>query len=182
MTANRNRIGGTVHNMTLKKFIDNFEEYFCVWTMAIMTLLVFVQVVMRYLFSNSLSWSEEMARFIFLWLSWIGASYAVKERSHFRVEMFANMVPGAARRYFEYFVLLIWFVFSFILACIGTELVIFIAETGQRSAAMELPMIWPYASVPVGCLLMCIRLVIEVYKLWKGEPLGPIKNTAEEVH
>ena len=123
--------------MTIKKFLDNFEEYFCVWTMAIMTLLVFVQVVMRYVFSNSLSWSEEMARFIFLWLSWIGASYAVKERSHFRVEMFANMIPGAARRYFEYFVLIVWFVFSFILAWIGTELVIFIADTGQRSAAME---------------------------------------------
>ena len=117
--------------MTIKKFLDNFEEYFCVWTMAIMTLLVFVQVVMRYVFSNSLSWSEEMARFIFLWLSWIGASYAVKERSHFRVEMFANMIPGAARRYFEYFVLIVWFVFSFILAWIGTELVIFIADTGQ---------------------------------------------------
>ena len=74
--------------MTVKKFFDNFEEYFCVWTMAIMTILVFIQVVMRYVFSNSLSWSEELARFIFLWLSWIGASYAVKERSHFRVEMF----------------------------------------------------------------------------------------------
>jgi len=39
-----------------------------------MTILVFIQVVMRYVFSNSLSWSEEMARFIFLWLSWIGAA------------------------------------------------------------------------------------------------------------
>ncbi|EHL66887.1 TRAP transporter small permease, partial [Cloacibacillus evryensis] len=101
--------------MTVKKFFDNFEEYFCVWTMAIMTILVFIQVVMRYVFSNSLSWSEELARFIFLWLSWIGASYAVKERSHFRVEMFANMIKGSCRRFFEYFVLIVWFVFSFIL-------------------------------------------------------------------
>ena len=65
--------------MTIKKFLYNFEEYFVVWTMAIMTILVFIQVVMRYVFSNSLSWSEELARFIFLWVSWIGASYAVKE-------------------------------------------------------------------------------------------------------
>ena len=90
----------------IKKFIDNFEEYFCVWSLAIMTVLVFIQVIMRYVFQNSLSWSEELARYIFLWLSWIGASYAVKERSHFRVEMFADLFKGKARKVFELFVLL----------------------------------------------------------------------------
>jgi TRAP-type C4-dicarboxylate transport system permease small subunit len=125
--------------MTVSKFLDNFEEYFCVWTMAIMTVIVFIQVVMRYVFSNSLSWSEELARFIFLWLSWMGASYAVKERSHFRVEMFANMM-----------------------------LLIFLQETGQESAAMQIPMTWPYASVPIGCTLMCLRLLVEFYKLHKN--------------
>ncbi len=153
--------------MTVKKFLDNFEEYFCVWTMAIMTVLVFIQVIMRYVFSNSLSWSEEMARFIFLWLSWIGASYAVKERSHFRVEMFANMIKGKNRVTFEYFILIVWFAFSFILTLLGTQLVIFLFDTGQRSAAMELPMTLPYASVPVGCALMCVRLIVEMYKIHK---------------
>ena len=149
--------------------------------MALMTILVFIQVVMRYVFSNSLSWSEELARFIFLWLSWIGASYAVKVRSHFRVEMFANMVKGRARVWFEYFVLIVWFVFSFILAWLGTELVIFLADTGQASAAMDIPMTWPYASVPVGCALMCVRLIIEMYKLYRGEPVGQPKDAKEEI-
>mgnify|MGYP002407034014 CR=1 FL=1 len=156
--------------MTIKKFLNNFEEYFCVWTMAIMTVLVFIQVVMRYVFSNSLSWSEELARFIFLWLSWIGASYAVKERSHFRVEMFANMIKGPNRKYFEYGILAVWFVFSFILTWLGTKLVLFIYDTGQASAAMDIPMTWPYASVPVGCALMCIRLLIEAYTIFKSKP------------
>ena len=154
--------------MTVSKFLDNFEEYFCVWTMAIMTVIVFIQVVMRYVFSNSLSWSEELARFIFLWLSWMGASYAVKERSHFRVEMFANMTKGKTRIYFEYMILIVWFVFSFFLAWQGTMLLIFLQETGQESAAMQIPMTWPYASVPIGCTLMCLRLLVEFYKLHKN--------------
>ena len=118
--------------MTVKKFLDNFEEYFCVWTMAIMTILVFIQVVMRYVFSNSLSWSEELARFIFLWLSWIGASYAVKERSHFRVEMFANMINGQLHAGFLS-ILFWWSGLSSVLFSpgIGTELVVFIYDTGQ---------------------------------------------------
>ena len=163
--------------MTIKKFINNFEEYFIVWTMAIMTVLVFLQVVMRYVFANSLSWSEEMARFIFLWLSWIGASYAVKERSHFRVEMFANMIQCTARKYFVCFILIVWFIFSLFLTWFGTELLLFLHDSGQFSAAMEIPMTLPYASVPVGCGLMSIRLLIEIYKIFRGETAG---NTTEK--
>ncbi|MDR2180206.1 MAG: TRAP transporter small permease [Synergistaceae bacterium] len=155
--------------MTVKKFLDNFEEYFVVWTMALMTGLVFCQVVMRYVFSNSLSWSEELARFIFMWLSWVGASYAVKERSHFRVEMFANLLKGRSRKGFELLILVVWFGFSLVMAWLGTDLVIFLMETGQISAAMEIPMSWVYASVPVGCALMAVRLIAEVVKILRPE-------------
>jgi TRAP-type C4-dicarboxylate transport system permease small subunit len=154
--------------MSVRKFIDNFEQYFVVWGLAFMTALIFIQVAMRYVFSYSLSWSEELARYIFLWISWVGASYAVKERSHFRVEMFANMLKGKNRRKFEFFILIVWFLFSFGLAWWGTELVMFIQRTGQVSAAIRMPMTIPYSSAPIGCVLMCIRLVIEIVKLCKG--------------
>ena len=153
--------------MTIKKFIDNFEEYFIVWTLALMTILIFIQVVMRYVFSNSLSWSEEMDRYLFLWCSWIGASYAVKERSHFRVEMFANLIKGRGRKYYELMVLIIWFIFSVLMTWYGTQLLLFIHETGQISSGMEIPMTLPYASVPAGCGLMSLRLLIEMYKIFQ---------------
>jgi TRAP-type C4-dicarboxylate transport system permease small subunit len=158
--------------VTIRKFVNNIEEYLCVWGTAFMTAVVFMQVIMRYVFANSLSWSEEFARFTFLWISWIGASYAVRESSHFRVEMFVNIIKGDARRYFELFVLAAWFLFCFILAWYGTRLVAFLADTGQTSAAMRIPMYWPYASVPVGCAMMCVRLVIEMRKVWRGARAG----------
>ena len=154
----------------IKKFIDNFEEYFCVWSLAIMTVLVFIQVIMRYVFQNSLSWSEELARYIFLWLSWIGASYAVKERSHFRVEMFADLFKGKARKVFELFVLLTWFGFCLFLAYQGSLITRHLITRGQISAAMEIPMAWVYASVPVGSALMALRLVAEIRKVLGGKP------------
>ncbi|MDR1966213.1 MAG: TRAP transporter small permease [Synergistaceae bacterium] len=154
--------------MTIKKFFDNFEEYLCVLGTAVMTAVVFLQVIMRYIFSNSLSWSEELARFVFLWISWVGASYAVKTASHFRVEMFVNIFKGRARKYLEIFVLIVWFLFCFFLAWHGTKLVLFLVETNQSSAAMRIPMSVPYASVPVGCALMCVRLVIEMARIVKG--------------
>jgi TRAP-type C4-dicarboxylate transport system permease small subunit len=156
----------------IKKLIYNFEEYFIVYSLAFMTLLVFVQVVMRYVFQNSLSWSEELARYIFLWLSWIGASYAVKERSHFRVEMFANKLTGASRKYFELFVLLAWFGFCVFLAYQGSTVTRHLLTRGQLSAAMEIPMAYAYASVPVGSALMALRLLVEIKKLFSGNPGG----------
>lgn len=156
--------------MTIKTFVNNFEEYFIVWTLAIMTILIFIQVIMRYVFSNSLSWSEEMARYLFLWCSWIGASYAVKERSHFRVEMFANMIKGQSRKYYELLILIIWALFSLMMTWYGTELLLFIHDSGQISSAMEIPMTIPYASVPAGCGLMFIRLLIEMHKIFQAEP------------
>ncbi|MDR1379449.1 MAG: TRAP transporter small permease [Synergistaceae bacterium] len=164
--------------MTLKKFLDNFEEYFVVWTMALMTIVVFCQVVMRYVFSNSLSWSDEFARFIFLWLSWVGASYAVKERGHFRVEMFANLLKGRYRTRFELLILVIWFGFSVTMVWLGTRLIFFLIETGQISAAMQIPMSWVYASVPAGCALMAIRLVVEMIKILRNPDDVPEEASA----
>ena len=150
----------------LRKFFNNMEEYFLVWSLGFSVVLVFVQVVMRYVFHNSLSWSEELARYLFLWFSWVGASYAVREKSHFRVLMFADILKGRVRTIFELLILLIWCGFSAFLTYQGAVITKFQIVRWQLSPAMEIPMALAYASVPVGCALMTVRL------------LADIKNTA----
>ncbi|EFQ22652.1 Tripartite ATP-independent periplasmic transporter DctQ component [Aminomonas paucivorans DSM 12260] len=149
----------------LKKWFDNAEEYLLVGSLAFNVVLVFFQVVMRYVFQNSLSWSEELARYIFLWQTWLGASYAVKEHRHLRVEMLADRFKGRARLVFELFVLVVWFGFSGFLAYQGYQMTSFLAQSGQTSAAMQIPISWAYASVPVGCGLMALRLVGEIRRV-----------------
>ncbi len=144
------------------KKINDAEEYLLVGSMAFNVLLVFFQVVMRYVFHNSLSWSEELARYIFLWQTWLGASYAVRQRRHLRVEMVADRFRGRNRIRFELFVLVVWFAFSLFLAYQGSRMTLFLVRTGQLSAAMRIPISWAYASVPVGCAMMALRLVGEV--------------------
>ena len=53
---------------------NKIEEYFLVYSLILMVALVFIQVIMRYIFNNSLSWSEELVRYIFIWQIWLGAS------------------------------------------------------------------------------------------------------------
>jgi TRAP-type C4-dicarboxylate transport system permease small subunit len=156
----------------ISKIANKFEEYFSVYSLAFITILIFIQVVMRYVFHNSLSWSEELARYIFLWLCWIGASFAVRERSHFRVQMLTNKLQGNVKKYFDLGILLIWFAFCVFLAYHGSVLTRLLFQRNQLSAAMGLPMGYAYASVPVGAGLMAFRLIAEIIKIFKGSPAG----------
>ena len=156
----------------LKKIWDHLEEYLLVSTLMVSVTLVFFQVVMRYVFKNSLSWSEELARYLFLWQIWIGASFAVKEHRHLRIEVLLDQFQGRARQGFELAVLVIWFGFSLFLAKEGFELARMLFERGQVSPAMQIPMGYAYAAVPVGCGLMAVRLI--------GEMAGILRSREKE--
>lgn len=135
--------------------------------------LVFLQVIMRYVFSSSLSWSEELARYLFLWQIWLGASYAVKERKHLRIEAVQSMIKSASGKIrFELVALFLWLVFSIFMVYKGGELVKLLFIRGQVSPAMRVPMAYAYASVPVGCLLMSIRLIAEIMTMFKEYSLS----------
>lgn len=151
-----------------RKLWDHLEEYLLVSSLAITVFLVFMQVVMRYVFHNSLSWSEELARYLFLWQIWLGASYAAKKRAHLRIEAFLDLVPSGMRRGVEFLALLLWFGFSLFLAWKGSELAMILFKRGQVSPAMRMPMGYAYASVPVGAALMAVRLVEQIYAFIKS--------------
>lgn len=70
----------------LKWLDENFEKYISVLLMSVSTVVIFIQVIMRYVFKNSLVWSEELARYCFIWLIFIAASYGCKKRAQIKIE------------------------------------------------------------------------------------------------
>ncbi len=160
-----------------KKIWDNFEEYFLISSFLFVIPLLFLQIVMRYVFSNSLSWSEELARYIFLWQIWIGASYGVKRSRHIRIKILNQKLPEKARKILEIVTIGIALVFCIFLMINGYELVHSIFELGQLSSAMRMPMGYPYMSVLVGSVLMVIRYLERLYEIIRGTK--EITNKAE---
>lgn len=156
--------------MKVIRFIDEkLEEYFLMSTLTVTVALIFLQVIMRYVFKNSLSWSEELARYIFLWQAWVSTSYAVKKSKHIRVEIINKYFSKEGRKALELFVLATWAAFSFFFSYKSYNLTISIFKLKQLSPAIGIPMGYVYASVPVGCLLMGIRLLQEIYSIIKGD-------------
>ncbi|MFR6454156.1 TRAP transporter small permease [Peptoniphilus lacrimalis] len=146
--------------MKLLKWLDrNFEEKLLVILLIVTVTLTFIQVVMRYIFHNSLAWSEELARYLFLYLIWIGAAYAVKREQHLRIEIILNRIPKEKLKTFENFIYFIWLGFSVFLFISSLNMTMDVFASGQLSPAMRIPMGYAYISIPLGTGLMCFRII-----------------------
>ena len=142
------------------KFIWNhLEEFFLIPSIIFSVLLVFSQVVMRYAFGNSLAWSEELARYLFIWQIWIGASYAAKQNAHLRITIIRNWLSRSAQKKLEFIVVVIWITFAVYIARNGYTLVERVGRFNQLSSAMRMPMMYAHLAVPVGFSLMIVRLI-----------------------
>ena len=150
--------------MKVLKFLDaKLEEYTMTVLTIVMTALIFLQVVMRYIFKDSPAWTEELSRYLFLWAIWIGASYGVKTHSHVRLTILTNKLGKKAQDVVNVIVWFLWTGFIIFLVVKGYELVGKFLTSGQVSTAMHIPMWIAYASVPVGCTLMTFRLLQNAY-------------------
>ena len=76
-----------------------FEEIIAGVCVLTMTVLVFFQVVMRYVFNMPTSWSDEIAVYAMVWSVYVSASWAVRERAHIRVMNFINLFPALLQLY-----------------------------------------------------------------------------------
>ncbi|WJQ05814.1 TRAP transporter small permease [Geobacillus stearothermophilus] len=82
----------------LTKAVDNLLNITIALCLAFMSIFVFGNVVLRYGFNSGITWSEEMARFLFIWLTFLGAIVALKDNEHLGVEMFVKKLPPKLRK------------------------------------------------------------------------------------
>ncbi len=157
---------------TLRKIWDNLELYFLLPSLMFSVGLIFLQVVMRRL-GHSLTWSEELARYLYIWQTWIGISYAARNGTHLRITMVKDKLPALGQKILELFVTLVWVGFAVFVIFQGMTAVSTIASFGQRSSALQIPMQFCYMAIPVGMVLMSIRLIEHTIK-------GFLKKDKEE--
>lgn len=148
----------------MKKLLSHFEEYFLIGSLWVLLFLLFFQVVLRYFVGITWNWIEEVSRFLFLWMVWIGAGYAAKSRAHLKIEAFTNMMPDWLREKADLLSLVIWIVFAGFLAIKGYQITAMLFKRNQLSPVMQIPMAWAYAAVPVGVSLMLFRLLQQLHE------------------
>lgn len=151
----------------MKTFLDKWtflEERLLIISLVCNTLLIFFQIIMRSVFNSSLSWSEELSRYIFIWQIWLGADLAYHYHEHIRVEMIYNWLPGPkAKRILDFFVDLSWLVFNIFLFYKGMDLCQSMASRNTLSSGMRLPLFYVYVSLPIASFFLSLRLLYTLY-------------------
>ncbi|GGD15649.1 C4-dicarboxylate ABC transporter [Pontibacillus chungwhensis BH030062] len=153
--------------MRLLKLIDQrLEEALLVVFSSVMVSVIFLQVVMR-LAGNSLSWSEELGRYCFIWLVYIGISYGVKKQRHLKVDVMLLVLKDKGKLILSILSNLLFLVFAIIVMKYGSAIAMKLLSFGQQSPALHIPMGLVYLSAPIGMGLAAIRLLQNIYKQFK---------------
>lgn len=147
------------------KWLDrHFEEFFLVFFSVIMVGSISLQVFMRFIVGSSLEWSEELARYCFIWLVYMGISYGVKKQRHIKVDVLLLLFKDKGKVVLNFAANFIFLLFALFVVVYGSSIAVYILGWGQASPALSIPMGLVYLATPVGMGATAIRLIQQMMK------------------
>jgi TRAP-type C4-dicarboxylate transport system permease small subunit len=132
--------------------------------MLTLVVLVFAQVMVRYLTYQPLAWSEEAARYAFIWLCLLGAVVAAQRGQHFVVDYAQRALPAKLYRFTATATQLLATLFYALLAAAGLKTLTVVHF--QQSSSLEIPMSISYLAIPVGALLLAAVSIRQAWSIW----------------
>lgn len=142
-----------------RRVVERLGEALLLVLILIMTLACLGQVIWRYLFNDPLIWSEELSRFLFIWISYLGAWMAWRYRRHIALDAVLLVRSNGLRRASATLVEILVLVFCLYTAWGSIGLLALSKD--QPSAVLQLPMMWVYLSYPVMALLISLDIIAE---------------------
>lgn len=149
----------------LKHIIDRLLAALVIVIMAVLVLDVIWQVFTRFVLRNPSSYTEELARFLLIWLGLLGGSYATGQRLHLAVDLLPLRLQGKQRKRLALVIEVCILAFALLLIVGGARLMWLMLYLGQTSAALRIPLGYVYLALPLSGVLIGFYAV---YYLWRG--------------
>jgi len=134
--------------------------------LSVITVIVPVEVVLRYLFGKSLYITEEFSRYLMVWVVFLASSLALKEDSHISIGILVNRFHGQARAWINLIAQALLVTFLIFLIIEGIIALHF--QMDQIIPSLGLPIFWFYLAIPVGSFLMILNLLPRLWESLKG--------------
>jgi TRAP-type C4-dicarboxylate transport system permease small subunit len=151
--------------VVVERYPEDWIAIVIFWSLA---LIVFLQFFTRYVLNDSLSWTEEIARYGLMWVVFIGGIMVTRRNTHIAVELLSNlMAPGTARAALLAGVDIVKLLFLALLAYFS--ITITDRMSSQVMTVFDLPMSYVYAGVALGCIGMFIR---QAQNVWRNYKIG----------
>ncbi|WP_324719954.1 TRAP transporter small permease [Salinimicrobium sp. HB62] len=147
----------------MRKTVDKVLGNFLVVLLALMVLSVLWQIFSRYLLNSPSSFTEELARYLFIWIGILGAAYAAGQQKHLSIDILPPKLSPPNRIRLRIFINVLIILFSLTVLVIGGGNLVYVNDLlGQSSAALKVPLSWVYSVVPVSGLLVIYYKVHEI--------------------
>jgi len=126
--------------------------------MGSMALLVFLNVVTRYVFNHSIIWVEELTQYEMIWVAYLGAGLALREGRHVAVDTLQDLLPALPRKLLRTLIAIALAVFLLVLTVLGFQIVAF--TWNQETPVLNVPTGLPYLAVPLGAAAFLLHLLL----------------------
>lgn len=137
--------------------IEKLEKFILAVTVPVMIVVMVYQVILRYVFSSSNSWSEELTRYLFIFNVMIAAAIAVRRNSHLQIDILINLLSPKMKKIFTIAATLAGIVFLALLFKYSLDLCA--QAKANISPGVGISMAIPYASMPIGIVLMILTSI-----------------------
>lgn len=141
----------------LDRALARSERAFVGGVIAFTSLLLFVNVLLRYVFHAPISWAEELTLYLMAWMVFVGGSVAVRTRGHMAIDLLPLVLSPANRRRLAIFVAALSIAFFAAFLWFSAQHVLRVRSAGQTTPIMGAPMWLAYLAMPAGSLLMALR-------------------------
>lgn len=156
----------------LTRLVGQLEEGIIALLLALMTIMTFSQVVMRYVFNDGLSWALEATMYMFGWLIFIGISYGVRIGSHIGVDALVRLLPPAGQRIAGLVAIVLALVYAGLILYGGYVYTNTMHTLGVEAEDLPIQRWLLVIIVPIGMGLMFLRLLQAAWAILRGEESG----------
>lgn len=152
----------------IKQIDDHMEEYLMAIFLIIMTVVMLIQVIMRYVFNAAFSWPEEFCRYCFIYITFLTVGYSIQRQSMLRLNIIVKAIPKKIGDVMEFLIWTSCLVFFSYMLINSVELVSIIKGTERTTPTMGIPYYIIYTSTIIGFGLGIIRNVQFLIKFLHG--------------
>jgi len=153
---------------TLRAVLNAVAEKLSIGILAVMVVLVVSQVIARYCFQSPIPWTEQLSKYMFVWLVLISGSYMFGQRGHMNISFFKGKLPKQVQTVLDYVSELILLVFAGAVLLAGGYMALKIGIP-QKDAALQISMGYVYSALPISGVLTLLYAVCNLAELSQKE-------------
>ncbi|MEW4308065.1 TRAP transporter small permease [Rossellomorea marisflavi] len=157
--------------------INTAIKYIVSTMLIFLTILVVLQVTTRFVINVPLAWTEEIAKYLMIYIVFFGSGLAMRNNQHIAIDFMVEILKEKSKVVLEKIILWVCGIFSVFLIYFGSQLTFRVIE--QSTPTLQYSMAWAYAAIPLGALLMLLNIIAALIDPQEENPIDEMVGDSQ---